>query len=219
MMPHLMAPGDLLEQGRAAATRHAWSEAYEALSSAGAAERLGPEDLEQLAKASWWTGRSAGSIEARERAYAAYLERGDVERAAFCALTLRREHPTKLEASAARGWLSRAERLLADRPESSAHGYLAIAHAELAWHTGGFDRALEHVGRAVELGARTGDRDLQAWAVMHRGEVLVARGDLEEGWEHLEEVAVAAIGGGVGADPTGARVCNVVRALRAPAGP
>ena len=214
MMPHLMAPGDLLEQGRVAAARHAWSEAYEALSSADAAERLGPEDLEQLAKASWWTGRSAGSIEARERAYAAYLERGDVERAAFCALTLRREHATKLEASAAKGWLSRAERLLADRPESSAHGYLAIAHAELAWHTGEFDRALEHVGRAVELGARTGDRDLQAWAVMRRGEILVARGDLEEGWEHLEEVAVAAIGGELGPYTTGAVFCNVISTCR-----
>jgi hypothetical protein len=83
---------DALERGRAAASARDWQAAHEHLTDADAEHGLGPEDLERLAKASWWTGRSNESIEARERAYAAYAERGDTERAAFCALTLRREY-------------------------------------------------------------------------------------------------------------------------------
>jgi class 3 adenylate cyclase len=205
---------DLLDVAREAAARGSWFEARQALVAADDAGPLEPEDLELLAKASWWTAHSDGSIAARERAYAAYLERGDVERAAFCALTLRREHATKLQGSTAKGWLSRAERLLADRPESATHGYLAIAHAERAWSDGELRDALDHLGRAHDIASRSPDPDLHAWASMRQGQVLVADGDLEGGWDLLEEVSVAAVGGELGAYTTGAVFCNVIETSR-----
>ena len=102
----------MLQTARLAAERRSWVEAFEAYTTVDRGQPLGPEDLDQLAKAAWWTGRPNDSIAAHERAYAKYVERGDVEQAAFVALTLRREHTVKLDTSSANGWLARAVRLL-----------------------------------------------------------------------------------------------------------
>ena len=119
-----------LEEAQSAVDARSWTRAYELLMALRAQQPLGPEDLERLAKAAYWTGDADGSIWTREEAYAAYSDRGDDERAALCALTLRREHMSKLRDSVADAWLSRAEHLLKERPDSTANGYLAIAHAD-----------------------------------------------------------------------------------------
>ena len=203
-----------LETGREAAARRAWTNAYDALSASDAVEGLEPMDLELLAKSAWWTGRPAESIDARERAYALYIERGDVQRAAFTALTLRRELITKGEGSLAGGWLKRAEKLLEGEPESIAHGYLAIAHGRVAWRRGELDHALSHLERAVEISRRFEDADLRAWAAMYRGMILVDRGQVEDGWAPLEDVSAAAVGGELGAYTTGVVFCNVISTCR-----
>lgn len=216
-MTDMVAPpavGDGLERGREAVRRLAWPEAYELLSVVDAESSLDPEDLIGLAKASWWTGRQNESISARERAYAVLVERGDRAPAAFAALTLRREYSTKLAASVASGWLNRAETLLEDEPESTSHGYLAIAHGELAGGKGELDSALSHFDSAVAIAGRSNDRDLRAWASMRRGMTLVDKGEVEEGWLHMEEVSAAAVGGELGAYTTGAVFCNVIGMCR-----
>jgi class 3 adenylate cyclase len=114
----------------------------------------------------------------------------------------------------AKGWLSRAESLLEGEPESPSHGYLAIAHAELATGRGELDHAIAHIDRAFEIAERFGDRDLRAWASMRKGMVLVERGDVEEGWLHMEEVSVGAVGGEFGSYTTGAVFCNVISVCR-----
>jgi len=203
-----------LETGRDAAARRAWPSAYDALSSADAAGDLEPEDLEILAKAAWWTGRPADSIDARERAYALYIQRGDERKAAFTALTLRRELITKGEGSLAAGWLKRAEELLEAEPESVAHGYLAIAHGQLAWRGGELDNALSHMDRAVDISHRVEDPDLKAFAAMYRGMILIDRGQVEDGWAPLEDVSAAAVGGELGAYTTAVVFCNVIDVCR-----
>lgn len=203
-----------LGEGLHAVARHAWPEAFEALSRADAEGNLEPPDLEALGKAAYWSGRPSESIEADERAYAIHAERGDNERAAFVALRLRRQHASRRSASVAKGWLARAERLLEGRPDSVATGYLALAHGEIALDAGALDEALAHVDRGLEIAERSGDRDLLAWAVMRKGMVLVAVGQLDEGWSLMEEVAAAAAGGELGSFTTGAVFCNVVTMSR-----
>jgi class 3 adenylate cyclase len=203
-----------LETGREAVTRRSWPDAYEALHGADTETELGPEDLELLAKAAWWVGRPADSVEARERAYAKYVERSDNQRAAFTALTLRRQYVTKLAGSVAQGWLNRAERLLEGEPESIPHGYLALAHGQLAWSRGELDHALSHFERGGQIAARLGNEGLRAWAAMYRGMVLVDLGRVDEGWALLEEVSAAAVGGELGAHTTGAVFCNVISTCR-----
>jgi class 3 adenylate cyclase/predicted negative regulator of RcsB-dependent stress response len=205
---------DLLEGGRKAVERRAWPEAYEALTAANATEDLGPEDLELLAKAAWWVGHQNEAIEARERAYAQYIERGDRVRAAFVALTLRRANVAKLAGSVAQGWVIRAEKLLADEPESASHGYLALAHGATPWGAGDLDAALAHMRRGLEIGERLGDVDLRAWSTMYVGMVLVEQGRVDEGWTLMEEVSAAAVGGELGAYTTGGVFCNVISMSR-----
>ena len=205
---------DRLAAARDALARRAWQEALDLFRSVDAERGLEPEDLEQLAKAAWWTGRPNESIEVRERAYDTYVKRGDKARAAFAALTLQREHAAKLAGSVAKGWLNRAEKLLEGEPESPSHGYLAMAQGSLAWSRGELDRALEHMEEAVRLSERFDDPDLRAWALMRKGMVLVDQSRLDEGWTLMEDVGAAAVGGELGSYTTGAVFCNVVSMLR-----
>jgi class 3 adenylate cyclase len=205
---------DPREAGREAYARRAWQEAYRQLKEADRADRLSAEDLEALAKSAWWIGQSGESITLFERAYAAYLERGDRAEAAFIALILRRDYSAKLAGSVAQAWLHRAEHLLEAQPESVAHGYLAIAHGEHAFSRGELDDALSHYDRSVEIASRFDDPDLPVWASMRRGEALANGGKLDEAWPLLEGAAAAAVGGELGAHTTGAVFCNVMAACR-----
>jgi class 3 adenylate cyclase len=205
---------EVLATGRDAVARRSWPEAYEALDGAAVSGELQPEDLELLSKSAWWVGHQNEAIEARERAYARYVERGDKQRAAFTALTLRRQYTAKLAGSIAQGWLNRAERLLEGEPESISHGFLALAHGSLAWGRGELDHALSHFERAAEIADRLGNEGLRAWAAMYRGMVLVGLGKVEEGWALLEDVSAAAVGNELGAYTTGAVFCNVISTCR-----
>ncbi len=206
---------DPLEAGRLAYARRAWPEAYRLLKEADDARRgLEAVDLEALAKSAWWIGLPGEAIAIFERAYAAHLERGDRSRAAFLALTLRRQYGAKLAGSVAQGWLSRAEQLLEDEPESVAHGYLALAHGDLAQGRGELDHALAHYDRAVEIASRSDDPDLPVWGAMRRSEVLAVTGRLDEAWGLMEGAAAAAVGGEIGPFTTGAVFCNVMAACR-----
>jgi class 3 adenylate cyclase len=209
-----VALADPREQGRQAYGRRAWPEAYRLLREADDAATLTAEDLEALAKSAWWIGLPAASIDAHERAIASYLEQGDRARAAFVALTLRRQYSAKLASSVAQGWLLRAEKLLEGEPESVAHGYLALAHGELAFSRGEIDHAMSHYDRAVEIASRVDDADLPAWTAMRRGEALANAGRLDESWVLMEGAAAAALGGELGPHTTGAVFCNVMAACR-----
>jgi class 3 adenylate cyclase len=205
---------DVLEAGRSAYARNAWSEAYGLLRDADASGELTAADLEALAKSAWWLGHADQSISNRERAYARYLETGDRARAAMMALTLRREYHGKLADSVAMGWLHRAEDLLGGQVESIAHGYLALAHGELAMWRGDLDHALEHFDTAVAIASRLDDPDLPVWAAMRRGEALANRGELEEAFSLMEGAAAAAVGGELGPFTTGAVFCGVMSVCR-----
>jgi class 3 adenylate cyclase len=209
---------DPLAAGREAAARHEWPVAHRLLTAADTAEPLGPADLELLGKASYWVGHAGESVEAYERAYAGYVAAGDRERAAFCALTLRRANGARGAGSIAAGWLKRAERILADLPDSPSHGYLAIAQGDVLHGRGDLEGGYRKFEHALEIAGtpaiRAGDPDLMAWASMRRGMVLVDMGRLDEGWPLMEEVAAAAIGGELGGYTTGAVFCNVIAMCR-----
>src|SRR6185436_20365501 len=105
-----------LEEARTSVAHRQWDRAHELFSSVAGTGPLGPDDLDRFARAAYWRGRSDESISLREAAFASYLERDDDERAALCALTLRREHLANMQDSVAAAWLKRAEQLLEGRP-------------------------------------------------------------------------------------------------------
>ncbi|HET8874240.1 MAG TPA: hypothetical protein VFM83_11195, partial [Gaiellaceae bacterium] len=120
-----------LELARNALAGKDWQVAYAALAELNRAEKLDADDLNGLADAAWWTGRMDESIEARTRAYAAWLEQGAQRAAALSALHLARDN--ELKRSGLQGaWLARAERLLSEEDDSVERGYLERMRSRLA---------------------------------------------------------------------------------------
>ncbi len=68
--------------------------------------------------------------------------------------------------------------------------------------------------RGVEIAGRFDDTDLNAWATLYAGMVLLEMGRVDEGWPLMEEVSAAAVGGELGAYTTGAVFCNVISSCR-----
>jgi class 3 adenylate cyclase/tetratricopeptide (TPR) repeat protein len=201
---------DSLEAGRDAARRHAWRDAYELLRGADGDGRLTAADLENLAEAAWWTGRLDEAIALRERAYSAYAEAGESGRAALLAVTLSMDQLTRGAMSVSSGWRARAERLLANEAESVGHGHLALLRGITAYTIGELDTSSEEFGRAHELGARFGDRNLEAMALVFKGTVLVSKGEVTEGLALLDEATAAAVSGELQPLATGLVYCVTI---------
>jgi class 3 adenylate cyclase len=201
---------DLLSAAREARDRRAWRDAYDLFQEADAQEPLAPEALEELAEAAYWTGEFEASISIRERAYARCVERGDRRGAARQALELFATHYKRMEMPVARGWLARAERLLADEPESPEHGHLELRRAVVASTRGELEDAIARAEHAAELGRRHGDRDLEALALHFQGSFLISSGALEEGWALVDEATAAAVGGELAPYPTAIVYCNTI---------
>jgi class 3 adenylate cyclase len=184
----------LLEQAADAIARSSWHEAFDFLSQADAVTPLSAEDLERLADIADTAGYAEACIAALDRAYSAHLERGNRRRAAFTALQLAQNHSAKLAQSVAAGWLGQAVRLLENEPEGPEHGHLAHILCHVTLSAGNLDQALEHAKRTLEIGERSGDRDLQALGLDDQGLVRIARGEVTEGLALLDEAVAAAIG-------------------------
>jgi class 3 adenylate cyclase len=203
---------DPLRAGRDAIKRRAWQKAYDLLTAADASRELSPEDLESLTKAAWCTGRYQEGIDAYERAYAAYVERGNRSRAAYVALWLAYGYAVRRAGAVATGWQNRAERLLEQEPEGLEHGYLAaLAHTDAALDGGDLDRALGCATSAFEIGKRFGDRDLQAFGLFHKGRIMVHKGEIAKGTALLDEAMAAAVGGELGPEVARWIFCVTIR--------
>jgi class 3 adenylate cyclase len=199
-----------LQAGRDAIARHAWREAYEIFSAADAEEPLGPEDLESLAQAAWWTGRLEECIAARERAYASYLEQKQPRRAAVVALEVSHDYFSKLAHSIGAGWFNRAERLLEGEDDCAEKGYLAMQQCLGLQAAGELDAALEVATATLDFGTRFGDRDLQAYGLLLQGKTLVSMGKVPEGLALLDEATVAAVSGEIGPLASGIIYCIAI---------
>jgi class 3 adenylate cyclase len=201
-----------LEAGRGAISRHAWKEGFDFLSEADRAEPLLPEDLERLAEAAWWTGQLAACIDARERAHRAYLDAGNHRRAGYQAIELARDYFSKREGAVARGWLNRAERLLAPEPECVETAWFARTQAVIAFEgQHNPESALVLARRALDIATRLAHRDLMALGLHDQGRILAALGRVDEGVALMDEATVAALAGELTPWTTAAIYCNTIQ--------
>lgn len=205
--------GEELQRGRDASSRHAWREAFEALTAADRDGGLTPTDLELLGEAAWWLGDLAAAIETEERAFRAYQADGDEIAAARLALELCTNYGMKGDLAMHKGWHRRAERLLAGKPETGEHGLLERRRAAAVL---GVDpeAALGHGRECEAIGRRLGDPTLQALGIHEQARALVQLGKVEEGLGLMEEAVVAAISGDLAPRPTGVIYCNAINICR-----
>jgi DNA-binding CsgD family transcriptional regulator len=184
----LLAEGrDAFERGDAEASRAAFEAAL--------AQRESGEALEGLARALYLAVDYPASIEAHERAFAAYRDEGDALGAARAARILFWMNGQLYgDWAVADGWFARAERLLAPAGEGTLeHGWIEFMRANrqpYARRAPGFEAA-------VELGRRFGDADLEFAALGRLGEALVTLGRVEEGMLMLAESLTAICAGEV----------------------
>jgi DNA-binding CsgD family transcriptional regulator len=202
---------DALDRGRAAFAGQAWADAYERLSAADRAAPLAPEDLERLAAAAYLVGREDESAEAWARAHHELLGRGEAERAARCAFWLAFGLLNRGELARGSGWVARARRVLAGRPEEGAeHGYLRWLAAFRSILKDDSAAALAGFEEAAALGDRWGEPDLAALARMGAGRALIRLGQTGPGVALLDEVMVAVETGELSPIVVGDVYCSVL---------
>ncbi|HEX5469027.1 MAG TPA: response regulator transcription factor [Gaiellaceae bacterium] len=204
-----------LERGRASYARHAWRDAYESLSRADDASRLEPEDLELLATSAYMQGLEDEYVRALERAHYAYLDSGEVPRAARCTWWIGLSLLLRGEGAPATGWFARGERLLeSEEPDCAERGYLLLASMLESFAEGDFEAARAYAAEAIAVGERFGDRDLIALGVMDLGHALLELGRPKEGLRLVDEGMVAVTSGELSPVVAGILYCNTISVCR-----
>ena len=199
-----------LERGRSSYAGGAWQDAFEALSAAGRAAPLGPEDLELLARAGYMLGRDDDYVDGLERAHRAHLEAGDVPPAVGCAFWIGHNMLFRGDQARASGWFARAERLLEGASDCVERGYLLIPVWLGQMAEGDSDAACETTAEAAAIGERFGDADLIWIARDEQGRALIQQGRMREGLGLVDEVLVAATAGELSPIMTGIVYCNTI---------
>lgn len=204
---------DDLERGRAAYERHAWKGAYESLSRADEAARLGAEDLELLATSAFMLGRDDEYLSVLERAHHAYLEAGQTLPAVRCAFWVGINHALRGEMGPAGGWLGRAHGLVGEE-DSVERGYLLIPHVFQHEASGDFLAAASVAAEAATLAKRFDHAEGYALSVQIQGSMLIKGGRVKEGLSLLDEAMVTIAGGKVSPMATGLVYCGVILACQ-----
>ncbi len=183
---------ELLGAGRAALAAGAWDDArqaFEALVEHGP----DPEALAGLGDALWWLGETESAIGCQERAYVAYRRLPDPVQSTLAAISLYFLYRVSLgNTAAARGWLSRAARIVAEGDLAPLAGWILLLRAHDSGDPGASCVWARHARR---MARRFADRDLELCALSQLGAALVQAGRSAEGTALLDEAMAAALAG------------------------
>jgi DNA-binding NarL/FixJ family response regulator len=178
---------------------------------ADAEHSLDISDLERLATASYLVGKDSLSAELWTRVHNDCLRSGLAARAARAAFWVIMDLLDRGENAGANGWLARSRRLLDEgRLDCPERGLLLVQAARLHVRSGDPEAAHEAARRAVELGSRFGDADLQLFGRLVLGQVLARRGETARAQTLFDEVMVAASLGEASPLAVGVAYCAVL---------
>ena len=187
---------DHLKAGRAALDRGDWPAARLAFEAA-LQEQEDPEALEGLGLSAWWLDLAEVVFDTRERAYRAFLSRGDSVSAARVAVWIGWDcWSFRGEDVVGRGWLSRARRLLEDAPHCAERAWLELRESAFClFEDGDPRRAQAHADEGVRIARAVGDIDREMMGRALQGLALVTLGQVAEGMRRLDEVNAAIVAG------------------------
>ena len=170
-----------------------WAEQYRQLAALDAERGLDVDDLDRLATAAYLTGHDDEGFEVWGRGHRQCLHAGDIAHAARFGVRLAQALAFKGDIARSSGWVERTERLLADGGlDCVERGFLEHAAGMCRIFTDGdIAAAYAAFGRAAEIGARFGDRELLTFARMGEGRCLIYRGELARGLALLDEAMVS----------------------------
>lgn len=187
-----MTIDETIQLGRSALQSGRWQEAVAAFE-ASLTQKETPEALEGMGEALWWLCDARSSVRHRERAFVMFREAGHAADACTVAVKLSISYLVNLgNDAAARGWLARAERVMADTGANHMEGWLWLMRGFLSPDQ---DRAREDLARALEWARAAGDVDLELVALADLGLALVVAGKHEQGMALLDEAMAGTLAG------------------------
>lgn len=201
-----------LDAARTAFARHSWADARAGFLAARASRPLVAADLEALAEAAWWEGSIDESLAASEDAYHLHL-RGDApahRAAAMVAMDVGFCWFLRGEEAIGSGWLSRAERLLADAGDCVEQGYLQAIAIDAAIGAGQLDEAVDTARSIASMAERFGDETLCAYARVGEGIARIRQGQVPEGLAILDEAMLPVVAGRVRPTYAGNIYCQLM---------
>ena len=203
---------DRIAEGRVALEAADWLAARAAFEEALAVDPSA-EALDGFGLAVWFLGDLRAGVEYRERSFEAYVREGNCDRAARIAVWIANQYMISGRASAAGGWLARAERTIEGTATGAGHGWVAVEQARRATSV---EESAARARDALEIARLHGDDDLEAFALSVLGRAEVNAGRLQEGSRNLEEAMAAASAGRVRSVHTlGEAYCNLILASSA----
>lgn len=204
-----------LDRGRRAFSERSWSVAYAELSAADRESPLGAEDLDRLAVAAYLIGDEASSVSVWTRTYHESVEQGDYRRAARSGFWLSHNLLLAGDDGQSRGWLARAQRLLAE-PELDCveRGYLLVVAGLYAMGAGDAAGSYALSCQVAKIAERFGDPDLTAYGLLCRAKALIVLGETGEALGMLDEAIVAVTAREVSPVATGIIYCAAILACR-----
>jgi DNA-binding NarL/FixJ family response regulator len=169
----------------------------------------GAEAYDGLACTLRGLGEVEATLTAREMAHRLYVAEGRQATAAKIAAVMAADlFVLRGDRAVARAWLDRSERLLEGHEDTIEAGWVAVRAREVLGYERERDRAAGD--RAIELGRRHGDRDLELLGRAVRGLCAVNLGDIADGMRDLDEVALAGVAGELPAIERGRAWCLLI---------
>jgi tetratricopeptide (TPR) repeat protein len=199
---------------REALDRGEWQFALDLLGAVGSESNCA-EGLELRARGAYGNGDFEASVSAWEDLHALLVAEGDATGAAMAAamVAMFLMMDTGLMAPV-RGWLRRAERLLDGHDEAPAHAIIAMVRCYERFMCGDMGAAGENAALAIELGSRLGVKPAVVIGRVCTARVTIFNGQVEEGLDLLDEIAIDLISGEVDPLTTGMMYCELICAAQ-----
>lgn len=203
----------MLGQARAAIGAGRWLDGLDLLTAADAPG--GAEALHLLAQAAYGAGRLELSITCRERLYRLHLEAGEPTAAAEAAagVALQLLIDTALMAPV-RGWLARADALLAAGEPGPVHALVAAVRGYERYLSGDLPAARAAAASAVELGEAHRQPLAALLGHVASARIAIAGGAVAEGVAELDVIGARLMAGEVDPFATGLMYCELVCAAQ-----
>ena len=200
-----------------AAERGEWRQALDALDAlaAAGAEVGDAEGLELRARAAYGAGDFEASVAAWEDLHALLMADGDMAGAAWAAsmVAMYLMMDTGLMAPV-RGWLRRADRLLEGHAEAPARAIVAVVRGYERFMCGDMEAAGDNAAMAIELGTRLGVAPAVVIGRVCTARVTIFDGQVAEGLDLLDEIALDLMSGAVDPLTTGMMYCELICAAQ-----
>jgi DNA-binding winged helix-turn-helix (wHTH) protein len=207
-------PPQDIEAARLAVAERRWNDAavlYEKLDKTGP---LAGRDLDGWGLALRCSGKPSDAVPVLVRAAAAHTEASSADQAAASAVALSVVHLERGELAVAKGWLARAQDLIAEIPDSSKAGDILWMQSRVALTEGDLRKALALAQSAYDVGRRHGDVRIESLALMYRGFFKLSLGDTGGGLADQDHAGALGLSKSVDPVTGGTLYCNILWACR-----